>query len=73
METNSERFYISSIYQSTKNKEPIKFTDFYKFTEKDCYNELMSSTYIKNESKIVSHGAYHYSELCEGKEKIIFY
>ena len=73
LETNSERFYLSSIYQSTKNKEPIKFTNFYNFTEKDCYNELMSSTYIKNKSKIVSHGAYQYSELCEGKEKIIFY
>ena len=33
LETNSERFYLSSIYQSTKNKEPIKFTNFYNFTE----------------------------------------
>ena len=46
IETNSEKFYISSSNLSIRSKEKGKESLYYQFNSDELYNELLSSTYI---------------------------
>ena len=72
IETNSDKFYLSSINPSIKSKEKGKESIFYQFYKKDFYNELLSSTYINSTCELLSHLFFPYSEICQSIDIITF-
>jgi len=72
IQPNDDKFYITSLNPSKLSEEKSKFSNFMKFSEKDLYNELLSSSYEEGICKTKTHDIYHFSEICESKEKINF-
>ena len=71
IETNIDKFYISSINPSinSTNKDPSKF---YQFKKSDFYDETSSFTYANNICKINGYSFYPYDEICDSNENITF-
>ena len=71
IETNIDKFYISSINPSIKstNKDPSKF---YQFIKSDYYDETSSFTYTNETCTINEYSLYPYDEICDSNEKITF-
>ena len=72
LDTKSESFYLTSVNNSTKNKEEKKYLNIYNFAEGDCYNEYLSSSFKNINNHTVPHGLNHYNEICLSSEKIYF-
>ena len=72
IETNKEKFYISSIYPSKINNKTKKINIFYNFQEKELYDEESSFSYKEIICSKAVHLVHNYSEICIGKENIVF-
>jgi hypothetical protein len=71
IETNIDKFYISSINPSNNltKKDPSKF---YQFKNNDFYDETSSFTYANDTCKINEYSFYPYDEICDSNENITF-
>ena len=69
IDTDSSRFFLTSLNPPHKQHKELKISDFYHFGEKLFFNESESSTYKEDECK--EHEQY-YDEVCFGKDKIKF-
>ena len=72
IETNKNKFYISSQNPRKIFDGPEKNINFYNIPEKELYNEELSSTYKENNCKKTLQNIDHFIELCYGWEKIYF-
>ena len=72
IKTNDDIFQIASINPSKSSKNPIKNSYYYDFTEKEIYNESLSSSYKEEKCEELYKLVYHYNEICYSKEIINF-
>ena len=72
LDSINEDYYITSLNNSTRNKEEKNLHNFFNFKSKDCFNEILSSSYKKIFTYHISHGYENTKEISLSKEKIIF-
>lgn len=72
IEPNEDTFYIASSIFSKLSEEKAIELNFFKFSKNDLYNELLSSSFDEGVCHIRTHDIYHYSEICDSKEKMKF-
>jgi hypothetical protein len=68
IQTNSDKFYISSVNPSVNSTE--KKQNFFQFSRDEYYNEYQSSTYKKGTCTINQFNLNPYDEICESNETI---
>ena len=72
IETNNNKYYISSIIPNKKSEKEKKDIKYYNIPEDELYNEKLSSTYNENICKKGIQNIDHYNEICTGTEKMTF-
>lgn len=72
LDSNNEDYYITSLINSTRNKESKNLNNLFYFNDKDYFNENLSSTYKKILTYHVYHGYENSKEICLSSEKFIF-
>ena len=70
IQTNSDKFYISSVNPSINSTE--KEQNFFQFSKDEYYNELLSNTYKNATCKKNTYSFNPYDEICESNETINF-
>ena len=69
---NDDNFYIASAHQSKLSEEKAEESNFFKFSEKVLYNEILSNFFEEGICHTRNHNIYHFSEICESKDIINF-
>ena len=72
IDSNKDKFYISSITPTKISENIEKSFNFYNFPEKELYNEKTSSSYNEGICKKALQNIDHYGEICVSKEQFIF-
>ena len=72
IDTDSNQYYFDSLNPAENTQEKCKLSDFYKFIEKEYFNETSSQSYSKQKCETVNHKYYEYDEICYSSEKVLF-